>query len=324
MSATTGLQVKVNEYITERRRLGFKLDDMAEGLASFARYVSCVHHRGPLTCDLMVNWARQDQTLDHKAETSARRLKMLRPFARWMRQFEPLTGLPDESVFGPIPGRVAPHIYQEAEIAALLNAARHMDPPNSLRPATFETLFGLISCAGLRVSEALNLLDSDVDLQDGTLVVRQTKFAKSRRLPLHSSTIQALAHYRQLRCQQISTTAETTFFIGTRGRLLGQPLGDRQVHRVFLALRDKLGWVNRGAHGSVRIHDMRHTFAVRTVMRWHKQGIDVDQAMLSLCTYLGHADISHTYWYLTGVPELMALAGAKFEQFAQAPRFGDE
>ena len=324
MSAATGLQVKVDEYITERRRLGFKLELMSEGLASFARYVSCVHHRGPLTCDLMANWARQDKTLDHKAETSARRLKMLRPFARWMRQFEPQTELPDESVFGPIPGRVTPHIYQEAEIVALLDAARHMEPLNSLRSITFETLFGLIACAGLRVSEALGLLDSDVDLQDGTLVVRRTKFGKSRRLPLHASTVRALAHYRQLRCRQIGTTSQTTFFIGTRGKLFGRPLGDRQVHRVFIELRDKLDWVDRGAHGGVRIHDLRHTFAVRTVMRWHAQGLDVHQAMLSLSTYLGHAKICHTYWYLTSVPELMALAGAKFEQFAQAPEFGDE
>lgn len=260
----------------------------------------------------------------HKAETSARRLQVLRPFARWMRQFEAQTEVPDESIFGPIPGRLTPHICQEAEIVALLDAARHMNPPNSLRPATFETLFGLIACAGLRVSEALNLLDSDVDLQDGTLVVRQTKFGKSRRLPLHASAVRALAHYRQLRCQQTGTTVGSTFFIGTRGKLLGQPLGDRQVHRVFIELIDKLGWANRGTHVTVRIHDLRHTFAVRTLMRWHQLGIDIDQAMLSLSTYLGHVKITHSYWYLTSAPELMALAGAKFEQFAQAPEFGDD
>jgi len=324
MNAAPSLQSKVDEYITERRRLGFKLHGMAQGLAHFARYVSGVHHRGPLTCDLMANWARQDKTLAHKTETSARRLQMLRPFARWMRQFEAQTEIPDESVFGPMPGRLTPHICHETEIVALLDAARHMDPPNSLRPATFETLFGLIACAGLRVSEALNLLDSDVDLQDGTLVVRQTKFGKSRRLPLHASTVQSLAHYRQLRCQQIGTTADTTFFIGTRGKLLGQPLGDRQVHRVFIELITKLDWANRGAHVTVRIHDLRHTFAVRTLMRWHQLGIDIDQAMLSLSTYLGHVKITHSYWYLTSVPELMALAGAKFEQFAQVPEFGDD
>ena len=139
--------------------------------------------------------------------------------------------------------------------------------------------------------------------------MRQTKFAKSRLLPLHPSTVEALARYRQLRSSQVPTTAETPFFVGTRGQRLGQPLGERQVHRVFIELRDRLGWVNRGRHGGPRIHDLRHTFAVRRVMLWHEQGIDVDQAMLSLSTYLGHAKISNTYWYLTGVPELMALAG---------------
>jgi integrase len=107
------------------------------------------------------------------------------------------------------------------------------------------------------------------------------------------------------------------FFVGTRGRLMGLVLGLRQVRRVFERLRDQLGWVNRGAHAQPRIHDLRHTFVVRRVMLWHSQGVNVDQSMLALATYVGHATVTHTYWYLTGVPELMALAAKKFEQFAQ-------
>ena len=141
---------------------------------------------------------------------------------------------------------------------------------------------------------------------------------------LHPSTVLALANYRKLRCQEVSTTDETSFFVGTRGKLLGQPLGDRQVHRVFMELRDQLGWVDRGRHGDPRIHDLRHTFAVKRVMLWHEQGIDVDQAMLSLSTYLGHAKITYTYWYLTGVPELMALAGARFALYSQLGEACDE
>jgi integrase len=230
--------------------------------------------------------------------------------------------VPDASIFGPVPGRVAPHIYREAEIVELLAAARGLNPQDGLRPATFETLFGLIASAGLRVSEALSLLDTDVDLCDGTLMVRQTKFAKSRLLPLHPSTVEVLVRYRQLRSRQVQTTTDTPFFVGTQGDRLGQPLGDRQVHRIFIELRDQLGWVDRGAHGNPRIHDLRHSFAVRRLMLWHEQGIDVDQAMLTLSTYLGHAKISNTYWYLTGVPELMALAGSKFERFVEAAEAG--
>jgi integrase len=219
---------------------------------------------------------------------------------------------------------VAPHIYRDDEIVQLLVATRGLQPKGGLRPATYETLFGLIASTGLRVSEALALRDTDVDLSAGTLTVRQTKFAKSRRLPLHPSTVEALARYRRLRRQSVHTTAETPFFIGTRGQRLGQPLGQRQVHRVFIELRQQLRWVNRGAHDGPRIHQLRHSFAVRRVMLWHQQGIDIDQAMLSLSTYLGHAKISNTYWYLTAVPELMALAGKKFERFAEAPGAGDE
>ena len=324
MSTPIDLRAKVGDYLAERRRLGFELRNMALALASFARYAEHVGHQGPLTTDVMADWARQDKAQSYSLGTWARRLKVLRPFTRWLRQFEPRTEVPDASVFGPVPGRVAPHIYCEAEIVALLAAARGLNPQGGLRPATFETLFGLIAAAGLRVSEALSLLDTDVDLSDGTLLVRQTKFAKSRLLPLHPSTVKVLVCYRQLRSRQVQSTADTPFFVGTRGHRLGQPLGNRQVHRVFNELRDQLDWVDRGAHGNPRIHDLRHSFAVRRLMLWHEQGIDVDQAMLTLSTYLGHAKISNTYWYLTGVPELMALASSKFERFVDVAEADDE
>ena len=324
MSARTNLQARVDEYLAERRRLGFELHSMGSALASFTRYVEGLGHRGPLTVELMADWARQDKWQRDDPQTWARRLKLLRPFARYLRQFEPRTKVPDESIFGPVPGRVAPHIYRKEEIVDLLAAARRLQPQGGLRPTTFETLFGLLASTGLRVSEALGLLDADVDLKSGTLTVRQSKFAKSRLLPLHPSTVDALEHYRRLRTRYVRTTAETPFFVGTRGQRRGHALGKRQVHRVFIELRDRLSWVNRGAHDGPRVHDLRHSFAVRRVMLWHAQGTDIDQAMLALSTYLGHAKISNTYWYLTGVPELMALAGGKFERFAEDSGAGNE
>lgn len=324
MSARHYIQVKVDDFLTERRRLGFELRSMGHALRSLASYAASRDYQGPLTADFMVEWARQDKTKLHTPGTGARRIEILRPFCRWLRQFESLTEVPDESFFGPVPGRVAPHVYREDEIVELLGAARAIAPKGSLRASTFETLFGLIASAGLRVSEALALLDGDVDLKDGTLTIRLTKCKKTRLLPLHPSTVQALARYRQLRSRQVPTTDETPFFVGTRGKRLGQPLGERQVHRVFIELRAQLNWVDRGCHGGPRIHDLRHAFVVRRVMLWHEQGIDVDKAMLSLSTYLGHANISDTCWYLTGVPELMALAGNKFEHFAKAQQVCDE
>jgi integrase len=324
MNARTSLQVRVEQYLAERRHMGFKLRSTASSLGNFARYVTQVKHRGPLSVELMAEWARQAKAGQGTRATSARRLRQLRPFTRWLQQFDPATEVPNESIFGAVPGRVAPHIYRENEIVDLLAAAKRLGPPGDLRAVVYETLFGLLASTGLRISEARSLLDADVDLKSGVLTIRQSKFGKSRLVPMHPSTTQVLARYRAQRCSHLRTMPQTPFFVGTRGRLLGGPLGDRQVHRIFEQLRGQLGWVNRGCHGAPRIHDLRHTFAVMRLMLWHQQGIDLDQRMLALSTYLGHARVSDTYWYLTGVPELMALAGARFERFADPMEANDE
>lgn len=324
MSARISLQQRVDDYLAERRRLGFHLRSRDTFLAGFACFVASRRHRGPLTVELMTDWVRQGKCGRGSPGTWARRLAKLRHFIRYLKQFEPDTEVPDELIFGPEPGRVAPHIYREEEIVKLLTAARNLGPLGSIRPATFETLFGLMASTGLRISEAIHLRDADVDLKHGMLTVRQTKFAKSRQLPLHQSTVAALARYRRQRARHVSTTADSPFLISSRGQRLGQPLGERQAHRVFATLRDSLGWINRGAHDAPRLHDLRHTFAVRRMMLWHADGTDIDQMMLALSTYMGHAEISYTYWYLTAVPELMALAGGKFEHFADLVGNGDE
>ncbi len=324
MSARIGLQQRIDGYLAERRRLGFELRSRDSLLAGFARYVAARHHRGPLTAEIMVDWARQDKWHRPTPSTWAARLARVRHFARYLKQFEPDTEVPEELVFGPEAGRVAPHIFHEGEIVELLAAACHLGPRGSIRPATYATLFGLMAATGLRVSEALHLRDADVDLRLGMLTIRQTKFAKSRQLPIHPSTVEALARYRRQRARHVPTTTGMPFLISSRGRRLGLPLGDRQAHRVFNALRDSMGWVNRGAHAAPRLHDLRHTFAVRRMLLWHAAGTDIDQMMLALSTYMGHAEIFYTYWYLTAVPELMALAGSKFERFADLVGGGDE
>jgi len=315
MSTATTLAARVEQYLAERRRLGFDLRSMRHGLESLVEHVKKARHRGPLTIEVMAAWARQARHGAGTTATWARRLRLLRPFTRWLQQFEPATEVPEESIFGPIPGRVAPHIYRDDELVALLEAACHIGPPRSPRGMVMPTLFGLLACTGLRISEALALVDADVDLKSGVLTIRQSKFGKSRLVPLHLSAIAALQRYRRERDRHVRSTPQTPLFIGSRGRLLGQPLGDHQVHRIFDQLRGQLGWVGRGAHGLPRIHDLRHSFAVRRLLLWHQQGMDLDQRMLALSTYLGHAKVSNTYWYVTAVPELMAIVGKRFEQF---------
>ena len=297
---------------------------MGPRLFSFARYVAAADHHGPLSVELMAAWARQAKAGRGDRSTWARRLKALRPFTSWLRQFEPATEVPDEAIFGQVPGRMTPHVYREPEIMELLAAAKQIGPDGGLRPLVMETLFGLISCTGLRISEALNLLDVDVDLQAGVLTIRQSKFGKSRLVPLHPSAVQALARYRTQRSRHVRSTLDLAFFVASRGRLLGQPVSDRQAHRVFDELRRQLGWVDRGSHGTPRIHDLRHSFAVRRLVLWHEQGVDIGQRMLALSTYLGHVKVSSTHWYLTGVPELMGLLGQRFERFANPWEDGDE
>jgi integrase len=320
MSAPQSLRARVERYLTERRRLGFGLRSAAYALRGFARHVQSIGHHGPLTVEIMADWARRDSHGSSDPHTWARRIKQLRPFTRWLQQFEPLTEVPEEALFGRLPQRQAPHIYNEGEIVDLLAAARALGPSSGLRGMIFETLFGMIACTGLRISEALALRNEDVDLVRGMLTIRQTKFAKSRQVPLHHSTIDSLRRYRSARdLSGESTEGNAPFFIGTRGRRRGLALGERQVHRVFAGLRKRLDWRNRGTHHAPRIHDLRHSFVVNRIMRWHVQGIDIDQAMLSLSTYVGHAMVTNTYWYLSAVPELMGLAAERFESFLSQP-----
>ncbi len=316
MNAPVTMQSHAENYLDERRQLGYGLRTTCYAIRSFAHYVDGLGYEGPLTVEIMAAWARRAKASGDSPTIWARRLKKLRPFARYLQQFDPRTEVPDHTVFGRVGQRLAPHIYSEQEIVDLLATARGLSP--ALRGATYETLFGLLAATGLRISEARHLTDADVDLKLGMLTVRQTKFAKSRYVPLHPSTLDALRQYRGLCKCHITVTDETPFFISTRGQRLGFALNLRHVNRVFQHLRDQLGWVNRGAHAAPRIHDLRHTFIVRRVLLWHAQGVDIDQAMLSLSTYVGHAMVTNTYWYLTGVPELMAVAAGKFKTLMPA------
>lgn len=311
---TDDLTVFVERFLTERRRLGFQLTSCAYSLRSFAERVRASGHRGPLTVEVMARWAREDSSRSDQPRAWAQRLRQLRSFARWLRQFEPSTEVPDDSTFGRRQSRGTPHIYSEYQVGQLLAAARHLDASRGLRGVVYETLFGLIASTGLRVSEALALLVGDVDLRHGVLTIRRTKFGKSRAVPLHPSTTRALIQYRAKRDQAgASSGADEPFFIGTRVDQFGKPLAAHQVRCVFAVIRRNLGWVNRGSHHAPRIHDLRHTFVVRRILLWQQEQVDVDQAMLSLSTYVGHARVTDTYWYMQAVPEILAQAARQFE-----------
>lgn len=312
MSATTTMVALVEDYLAHRRNLGFQLRIETGQLLSFARFADSIGHRGALTRELVVRWA----TLPGRRprQFPARRLEVLRPFARYRAVFDPATEVPPRGLLGPARRRPLHHLFTESEIAALIEQARQLPPHGGLRPATFAVLFGLLAACGLRVSEALRLTCADVDLDKGVLTIRATKFRKSRLVPLHPTTTRALRAYAERRDHRALRPATSTFFATARGTALPYST----VRNVFVRLRTLLGWETHSPRP--RIHDLRHAFVRRCLQRWYAEGAEVAPRIARLATYLGHAKVSDTYWYLTGTPELLAHAATRFEAFAANPK----
>jgi integrase len=298
----------VEDYLAQRRNLGFALRIEGRQLLSFARFADSIGHRGPVTIEIALQWA----TLPSKrgSKFPARRLECIRPFVRYQAGLDSATEVPGRDLLGPPRRRPCHHIYTDDEIAALITETRSLAPANGLRPATYATLFGLLAASGLRVSEALRIQRTDVDLDHGVLTIRATKFRKSRLVPMHSTTTNALRAYAEHRDHVVARLESSTFFISTHGRSLAYST----VRNLFRRLCKSLGWANRIPRP--RIHDLRHTFACRRLQQWYQEGVDIGSRAAALATYLGHAKVTDTYWYLTGTPELLAIAAQRFETFA--------
>jgi integrase len=293
------------EYLASRRKLGLALKVEGMQLLAFAQYADRVRHRGPVTTELALRWAKLPQ--DASPEYWSRRLGIVRRFAKYRLLFDPATEIPPEHLLGPACRRPSPYIYSEGEIAALMQACRRLGPAGGLRPSTYATFFGLLASTGLRSAEALRLTGADVDLSAGMLCVSETKFHKSRLVPLHSSTVRALRAYVARRHHRHPLSREQAFFLTEKGTALKYG----RMFATFNYLRRILGWQKTSAP---RIHDLRHTFAVRRLLAWYQAGVEIDQKIPALSTYLGHVRVRDTYWYLTAVPALLAIASARCER----------
>jgi integrase len=292
----------IDFYLSTRRSFGFCLKSNEKNLRSLARYAQKVHHRGPLTEKLALDWVRLPQNAD--PGWWAQRLGIVHGFARFWHEFDNCVQVPPSRLFGPVRRRPV-HIYTQNEIGNLLHSAWTLRPKLGLRAATFYTLLGLLACTGLRISEALHLQISDFDSAAATLLIRRSKGGKSRHVPVKPSVAAKLQEYQQLRQKHHSAPKSTAFFLSDTG----QPLSYRQAVRGFCSLRERLGWKQSP---TPRMHDLRHTFAVSRLISWQRRGdAQVEQKILALATYLGHRNIRHTYWYLSAVPELMMLASKR-------------
>jgi integrase len=306
------LLVLVEEYLAYRRGLGFELETPAWLLRDFARYADGDGHRGPLTIELATRWACSSRSSDPAQPT--RRLAAVRQFARYRALLDPATEVPPLGLLGRVPHRRRAHIYSDAELAGLLHEASLLLPHQGLRPRTYVAFFSLLAATGLRLSEACRLERGDVDFGAGLLTIREGKFRTSRLVPLHLTATRALARYALERDGRRGADGHGRCFRTERC----PELTPAAVEKTFSRIRQRLGWTAEGRAGRPRIHDLRHRFAVRRLLAWYQEGADLERKLLALSTYLGHAKVSDTYWYLTGVPELLAIAAHRFEQYATA------
>jgi integrase len=296
MNALTG---HVEDYLRLRRALGFKLERAGQLLPQLVAYLEAAG-AGTVTSDLAIAWARlPDATPNHWAQ----RLAIARGFARYLQTIDPATEVPPPGVFPARRHRPSPYLFSQRDICRILEAARALRPP--LRAATHETIFGLIAASGMRIGEAIGLARDDVDLDTGVITIREAKFDRSRLVPLHPTVTQALGRYAARRDRLCPRPRSAAFFLSGAGTRL-----DRSgVGAVFRKITADLGI--RTAAVRPRVHDLRHSFAVQTLVRWQRAGVNIDERIGTLSTYLGHVAPADTYWYLSASPELMSLAAGR-------------
>jgi len=306
--AVTTLRSAVHDYLTLRRSLGFKLQAAGSVLLTFVAFMK-QHRASFITSRLALKWAQQSPTV--QPTEWARRLSIVRSFARHRHATDPRTEVPPDGLLPYRPKRARPYLYSDEEIRRLLQTARTLPAHDGLRPWTYYCLFGLLSVSGLRLGEARNLEVQDVDLGAAALTIRGTKFGQSRLVPLHRSTCNVLADYLARRKHRWAGRPVSPYLFVSNW---GNRLDVGAIHRTFYAVSRQIGLRGPADRHGPRLHDLRHRFAVMTLWRWYRAGDDADRRLPILSAYLGHVHVSDTFWYLSAWPELMHEAMARLER----------
>jgi len=304
----TSLRTALDGYLGLRRHLGFTLHDAGVALPDFVTFLARQGSK-VITTQLALTWAQQPATA--QPATWARRLSFVRGFARYRSATDPRTEIPAPTLLPHRAPRARPYVCSAEEMRQVLQATRAWSGWSKLRPWTYYCLFGLLSVSGLRLGEARNLQLADVDLRAGVLTIRGAKFGKSRLVPIHPSTRQVLAQSLGRRRRHRAGRATSSYvFVTERGNRLD--ISD--IRKTFYAVCQQTGLRAPGARRGPRLHDLRHRFAVLTLLRWYRGGHDAERLLPVLSTYLGHVNVSDTYWYLTAWPELMREARHRLER----------
>ena len=295
------LREAVDEYLFVRRDLGFKLIQAAGWLRDFAGFME-QQQATVITTELALQWAMQCPHA--QPATWATRLATIRRFACYHRNQDPRTEIPPRELLPHRPRRAKPYRYTDEDIARLLQAAAALPSAKGLRARSYRCLFGLLTVTGLRIGEALALQREDVDLHTGLLTIRGAKFGKSRLVPLHRSTQDALLAYAEYRDRVLGDAVTGCFFVSEQG----QPLTASAARRTFQTLCRQLGLRGSAEYDAPQLHHFRHRFATETLLQGYRSDQDLERLLPVLATFLGHAQVSATYWYLSAQPALMAQA----------------
>jgi integrase/recombinase XerD len=301
-----GLQAHVDDYLRLRRALGFKLKEEERLLGQLVGYLEATGAT-TVTSELAIGWARLPVGV-HPNQW-AKRLRIARGFAGYLQTIDPTTEIPPPDVFPHRPQRATPYLFSQQDVRRLLAEARRLRHP--LRAASYEALFGLLAVSGMRIGEAIALEREDVDLDAGLITIRKAKHDRGRLVPLHPTATEALCRYVSVRDRLCPRPRSRAFFLSSAGT----PVLAVSLRATFREITTRIGI--RTEEVRPRIHDLRHRFAVQTLVDWQRSGVNIDEHIATLSTYLGHVSPADTYWYLSASPELMALAAERLDD-----RFG--
>lgn len=298
------LRELLDDYLAMRRSLGFKLHSEGIALLSFVGFMER-EQADSIRLDHALAWAKLP-TAAHPVWW-AHRLGFVRGFARYCRAFDERTEIPPSPLL-PFPRRSPnPYFFTDENIATLLQDALRLPTRDALTNHTYHCLFGLLSVTGLRIGEALALSVDDVELDQGILTLRSTKFGKSRQVPLHPTSVAVMADYRRRRDQFLAGRAVCHWFVNPQGARLGYDSVSNVFQRLTAALPDQRG------RRRPRLHDLRHHFAIATVVRWYQEEQDVERRLPVLSAFLGHVEVRDTFWYLSACPQLLEAAKDRLE-----------
>jgi len=301
----SALRQAAEDYLQMRRALGYKLESHGQLLSRFVSYLERAQ-AATVTIELAVAWATEPAGTD--PVWWSKRLSVAREFARHLQTLDPTCEVPPARLLPYRVRRATPYLYTPGEIAALMHAAAGLSLP--LQAATYQTLIGLLAVSGLRVGEAIRLDRGDVDSGYGLLRIINSKYGKSREVPLDVSAMRALDAYTERREELCPRPSCEAFFVSTAGTRLHAA----NIRRVFTRLVRIVGLKPRSARCRPRLHDLRHGFAVSVLLEWYRAGVDVQARLPWLSTYMGHVEPSSTYHYLSAAPELLQLAARRLEQ----------